>query len=556
MQSMEHHPPADSATVWRRVRFPALVLLMMAVSLAVPIVASHPADAATTVTIAQFPVQGPCTFSDTFGDPRPGGPPHEGVDIIAQTGRKVYATDDGTLTVKYIDAPGQPSGNGWRLTRADSTYLFYGHLSAFATGLKVGSKVKAGQIIGAVGATGAAGIPHLHLEVHPKGGAAVDPTPIVQRVDGCATSKIPPQPTVVSTTTSTTSTSATSTTIVPPPPPAPLVDKWQFVTPVKVFDTTGHGRVAAGSTTSVKVNAIAGVPPTSTGVMVRVIARNATTRGELSLHACGAAVTGISLVLLPANLNATMTVVKTAGGAICATTSAAIDLRIDVVGFVSTAGVGLRPVLVHRALDTRQSKALTAGGTVELAGPALGIGTGEKGVTLTVTLVGAVTAGSFGIGPCNGTPWIVPFVVASAQVFSAMVRTAGANICMSSTQAVHVVVDVNGVWTGLGGVAPSGPRRMFDSRTSAVVTTTSSKMPVALAPGQRRALLSLTLIGTKFSSVLYAWPCSLPRPTASAGSVGAGLSATVVMSYDATHGGLCMASNSSTHVTIDASAVS
>ena len=80
------------------------------------------------------------------------------------------------------------------MTIADGTYFFYAHMSAFAPGLSVGSAVKAGQIIGQVGMTGDAPIPHLHFEVHPGGGASVNPTPYVKAVDGCKTSAVPPQP--------------------------------------------------------------------------------------------------------------------------------------------------------------------------------------------------------------------------------------------------------------------------------------------------------------------------------------------------------------------------
>jgi LysM repeat protein len=149
---------------------------------------------ATTVSISVFPVQGPCSFSDTYGAPRSGARKHEGVDIIAKAGLWIYAAKDGTLSKKYLDAPGSLSGNGWRLTSSDGSYFFYAHLSAFATGLAVGSPVKAGQILGQVGATGDASIPHLHFEVHPGGGPSVNPTPVVKAVDGCKTSAVPPQP--------------------------------------------------------------------------------------------------------------------------------------------------------------------------------------------------------------------------------------------------------------------------------------------------------------------------------------------------------------------------
>jgi hypothetical protein len=156
--------------------------------------APAPAPAPSGVTIDVFPTQGLCSFSDTYGAPRGGGRAHEGVDIIAKAGQWVYAVKDGTLTKQYRDALGSLSGNGWRLTIAGGTYFFYAHLSAFAPGLSVGSTVKAGQIIGQVGMTGNAPIPHLHFEVHPGGGASVDPFPVVKANDGCRTTSVPPQP--------------------------------------------------------------------------------------------------------------------------------------------------------------------------------------------------------------------------------------------------------------------------------------------------------------------------------------------------------------------------
>src|SRR4051812_4048344 len=156
--------------------------------------ATTPPAGPLAVTLDVFPVQGPCSFGDTYGAQRSGGRFHEGVDIIAKAGQFVYAVKDGVLTKKYLDAPGSLSGNGWRLTTADGTYFFYAHLSAFAPGLSVGSAVKAGQVVGQVGMTGDAPIPHTHFEVHPGGGPSVNPTPIVRAIDGCKNSAVPPQP--------------------------------------------------------------------------------------------------------------------------------------------------------------------------------------------------------------------------------------------------------------------------------------------------------------------------------------------------------------------------
>ena len=134
-----------------------------------------------------------CSISKTsFGQPRSGGRTHEGIDLMASLGQEIYAVANGTLTKKTID--GNPdatlSGNAWRLQVSDgsNTYYFYAHLSKFADGLNQGDKVVMGQLIGYVGDTGdpGPGNYHLHFEVHPKGGAAVDPFPLLSIPKACS----------------------------------------------------------------------------------------------------------------------------------------------------------------------------------------------------------------------------------------------------------------------------------------------------------------------------------------------------------------------------------
>ena len=143
--------------------------------------------------ISVFPSQGRCSFTDTWLQVRPGGRQHEGVDIMGVKGLALYAVVDGTITKMY-GADAALSGNALRLTASDGTYFFYAHLDSFAPGIAVGSVVKAGQIIGYMGSTGFAGSPHLHFEVHPKGGAAVSPYPVVKAVDACDVTDVLPQP--------------------------------------------------------------------------------------------------------------------------------------------------------------------------------------------------------------------------------------------------------------------------------------------------------------------------------------------------------------------------
>ena len=139
------------------------------------------------VPLDALPVQGPCWYGDTWRDGRGNGRTHEGVDLIVEAGNYVYAVADGVLTRRHWDQPGSRSGNAWWLTTADGTYFFYAHLSDFAPGLRPGSRVRAGEIIGFVGSTGNSATAHLHFEVHPYGGDPINPYPTVRAAGGCRT---------------------------------------------------------------------------------------------------------------------------------------------------------------------------------------------------------------------------------------------------------------------------------------------------------------------------------------------------------------------------------
>lgn len=144
-----------------------------------------PAPAPTSSQLASFPVPKTCKFWDTWGAPRSGGRTHQGVDIAAASGTSIFAVHDGKITKRQADFQGSRAGNAIWLTAPDGTYYFYGHLSSFAKGVGVGSPVRAGDVIGYVGATGNALIPHLHLEIHPGGGGPIDPYPILRAASDC-----------------------------------------------------------------------------------------------------------------------------------------------------------------------------------------------------------------------------------------------------------------------------------------------------------------------------------------------------------------------------------
>lgn len=84
--------------------------------------------------------------------------PHYGTDYAAPTGTPIYAVGDGVVTRRHFT-----SGNGnYVRIRHNSVYeTQYLHMSRFAQGISVGSRVKQGDVIGYVGMTGLATGPHV-----------------------------------------------------------------------------------------------------------------------------------------------------------------------------------------------------------------------------------------------------------------------------------------------------------------------------------------------------------------------------------------------------------
>jgi len=138
-----------------------------------------------------FPMQGRCSFVDSWHEPRSGGRLHEGTDVIGARGLAIYAVMDGVITRTFSGLA--LGGNAIRLTVADGTYFYYSHLDGFAPGIASGVSVRAGQVIGYNGSTGNAGSPHLHFEIHPRGGAAINPFPLLKAIDGCSNTAVLPQ---------------------------------------------------------------------------------------------------------------------------------------------------------------------------------------------------------------------------------------------------------------------------------------------------------------------------------------------------------------------------
>lgn len=97
---------------------------------------------------------------------------HTAVDYAAPTGTEVHAIGDGVVTKCGWDPTG--GGNRIRIKHMQGYESCYMHLSKFAKGIKAGTRVSQGQLIGYVGATGTATGPHLDFRIWEKG-RPIDP---------------------------------------------------------------------------------------------------------------------------------------------------------------------------------------------------------------------------------------------------------------------------------------------------------------------------------------------------------------------------------------------
>jgi murein DD-endopeptidase MepM/ murein hydrolase activator NlpD len=173
-----HDLPASAATMKESVEVTAGQTL--ATGDAVAPVATRDAIEVVTYTPVQWPIDPASAVSSGFGfriSPCSGcSSDHQGVDFDPGSGTPIASIADGTV----VEAGTESGGLGVHVVvqhdiDGQVVRSVYGHMISGSMAVSVGQTVTRGQLVGLVGSTGASTGAHLHFEIRPGGGDAVEP---------------------------------------------------------------------------------------------------------------------------------------------------------------------------------------------------------------------------------------------------------------------------------------------------------------------------------------------------------------------------------------------
>lgn len=340
---------------------------------------------------------------------------------------------------------------------------------------------------------------------------------------------------------------------------APLTTGLRFtpITPVRTLDTrSSFGVLGAGQSLSIAVD---GVPANAAAVALNLavvtpgaagFAVFGTSSGSSSVNfAAGDVVSGATYAAIP-------------GGRLAVMTSAPTHLVADVTGFFSSSGAGLVPASYRRALDSRQSAALTPGQELRVDVSAL-VPAGAIAAMVNVTATGPQTAGWLAAYPCGawGGTSSVNFAAGQTVATHSTVPVNGGAFCVRASTTTHVVVDVgsafvNGQGSTFTSVAPS---RLLDTRRadSAIAGRLEARKEYRLPLESLGALgavsLTLTIAAPAGPGFLSAGPCGTLGSHSNLNFSGDGARANQAVLPLA--GGVCVMSSSAADLVVDLTGV-
>lgn len=345
------------------------------------------------------------------------------------------------------------------------------------------------------------------------------------------------------------------------------------------------GRRGAGTQYRVQMTGRGDVPTGARAVVVNVTAVGAGLSGFATVHPCVSPRPNASSLNYTAGVNLPNEIIAplTAGGELCIFTSQAIEILVDVVGFVG-ADSPLAPVTPARYLDTRsngrtfdgeaQGAGRTGGGstTTLRVGGRGDVPAGVVAVVVNVTAVGARDSGFVTVHACldsapNASSLNHVAGVNRANELLASVDAAG-NICLFTSRGIELVVDVVGYLPPESSYSPVAPARFLDTRPNGTtvdgVAQRAGKptggdqieLSVSGRPGvpatAKAVVINVTAASPETQGFATVHPCVSPRPNASSLNYVGGVNGAneLIASLDS-RGRICLFTNQSTHLIVD-----
>lgn len=237
--------------------------------------------------------------------------------------------------------------------------------------------------------------------------------------------------------------------------------------PVRILDSRTTGTpLAAGQSHQLDVLGVGGVPDTAAAVAVNFTVVSPLGGGYLTVYPCGQSVPTASTI----NFRAGQTIANGSivapgvGGNICILPSASTHVLVDVAG--SFASGGFSPTSPTRLVDTRVGlggSRRTAGSTLRVRVPP------EAAVALNLTAVNPAGTGWFTVYPCGTTRPTASNAnyVAGRNTANFTLANPGSTdeVCIYSSEAVDLLVDLGGSIAATTTYTPAAPTRLLDTRT-------------------------------------------------------------------------------------------
>ena len=366
----------------------------------------------------------------------------------------------------------------------------------------------------------------------------------------------------------------------------PSLSDYVGVTPLRVFDSRPSGKLDPAVPFAVKVTGFGGVPLDASAVSLTITATRPTGRGFLTVYSCDVTRPNASTLNFVTGVSVANVVMATpaADGTVCIYGDKATDVLLDVGGYMPS-GAPFTGVTPARLLDTRATGetidddqryekigALPAGSTFALTlGERGGVGAGATSVVLNVTAVNPQAKGFVTAYPCalSSPPTASNLnYVAGVNVANMVVSSSASSICLYTSAATDLIVDVVGFTTAGSTYSPVGPQRLLDSRASGVsfdhryekigrrgqgITTVVPVSARGVSTTDASALvLNVTAVAPSGTGFITVWPCGAPLPQSSNVNYIAGVNqATSVIVKPGVTGAVCVFTSADIDLVID-----